>query len=206
MEHVAPAGRPLAAAYLGASNGDAPEFFELFRAAFDAVDVRDCRHVVAAAASDADRAFLARAQLVMLAGGDPARGWDAFARAGLVAHLRAHHGRGGVFAGVSAGAMQLGLAAGACPAPRGALGLVPYLVGAHDEPAWDALRAALDATPDARAALGIPAGGGVVAWSDGAFEAVRRPATTFVRDADSGIVAAREHRVTDGSASTARRE
>src|SRR5258708_7389212 len=45
------AGRAPRAAYLGASNGDAPEFYQLFLAAMDQIEVRDCRQIPAAPAA-----------------------------------------------------------------------------------------------------------------------------------------------------------
>ena len=51
------------AAYLGASNGDAPEFYELFVAAMEQIGVADCRHIPAKP-SDEDMAFLAQAALI----------------------------------------------------------------------------------------------------------------------------------------------
>ena len=76
------AGRAPKAAYLGASNGDAPEFYQLFLAAMDQIDVRDCRQIPTVPAAE-DLEFLAAADLILLAGGDVRRGWDAFQAAGL---------------------------------------------------------------------------------------------------------------------------
>src|SRR5262245_10405270 len=69
--------RPIAAAYFGASNGDAPEFYELFLAAMGGIGARDCRHVPARMTSG-DLDFVDRADLLLFAGGDVRRGWDAF--------------------------------------------------------------------------------------------------------------------------------
>ena len=65
-----PAASAIRAAYLGASNGDQPEFYELFCAAVDTVGIRDTRHVPSDP-SAADRSYLEGADLVLLAGGDP---------------------------------------------------------------------------------------------------------------------------------------
>lgn len=47
---------PLAAAYIGASNGDRPEFYEIFAAAADASGISD-RRMIDSAFGPADRAF-----------------------------------------------------------------------------------------------------------------------------------------------------
>src|SRR5690349_4947937 len=67
--------RPYKAAYLGASNGDAPEFYQLFVAAMEEIGIRDCR-LIPSNPTPEDRSFLHQADLVLLAGGDVERGWD----------------------------------------------------------------------------------------------------------------------------------
>src|SRR3954462_11545291 len=62
-------GTPLSAAYIGASNGDRPEFYGIFEAAVDAIGITDRRMIDSSFGPD-DRAFLERAQLIVLAGGD----------------------------------------------------------------------------------------------------------------------------------------
>ena len=61
------------AAYLGASNGDEPAFYDIFVAAMEGIGVRACRSVPSAP-SEADRAFLEEASVILLAGGDADRG------------------------------------------------------------------------------------------------------------------------------------
>ena len=66
---------PLRAAYIGASNGDRPEFYEIFEAAMDAIGITD-RRMIDSSFGPGDRAFLERAQLIVLAGGDVRLGWN----------------------------------------------------------------------------------------------------------------------------------
>ncbi|MDT5320345.1 MAG: hypothetical protein QOD88_2867, partial [Mycobacterium sp.] len=66
---------PLGAAYIGASNGDRPEFYGIFEAAVDAIGITDRRMIDSSFGPD-DRAFLERAQLIVLAGGDVRLGWN----------------------------------------------------------------------------------------------------------------------------------
>ncbi|MGH3553704.1 MAG: hypothetical protein ACRDT5_14150 [Mycobacterium sp.] len=72
----------LSAAYIGASNGDHPEFYRIFEAAVDAIGSIDRRMIDSSFSSD-DRSFLERAQLIVLAGGDVRLGWNTFEKTGM---------------------------------------------------------------------------------------------------------------------------
>ena len=96
------------AAYLGASNGDAPEFYDLFVGAMAEIGIRDCRHVPSDPTAE-DLAFLDEADLVLLAGGDVRQGWEIFQKTGLKDRIVQRYYAGAVLVGVSAGAVQLGL-------------------------------------------------------------------------------------------------
>lgn len=175
--------RPQTAAYIGASNGDQPIFFELCVAALATAALHDCRHIRAHPSAD-DRAYLAQADLIVLAGGDPQQGWAALRANGLSATLDACYRRGAVLLGISAGAMQLGLRGwsergSAAAASFATLGLAPYVVSAHDEPGWSSLRDVLRADDQQRQGLGIRTGGGAICYPDGRLEAVRQPLDLF---------------------------
>jgi len=62
------------AAYIGASNGDQPEFYNLFVAAMESMEISKCR-LVPSQPSREDTAFLEAADLIVLSGGDVERGW-----------------------------------------------------------------------------------------------------------------------------------
>jgi hypothetical protein len=171
-------GRPLRAAYLGASNGDAPEFFDLFVAAMAEIDIRDCRHVPAQPSSE-DLAFLAEADLILLAGGDVWLGWTAFETTGVKDKLTERYYAGALLIGISAGAIQLGLK-GWGEEEDGVfdcLRLVPFVVDAHDEPAWTGLLRALPKAGEHARGFGIPSGGGALYHPDYSVEPVRHPLT-----------------------------
>ncbi len=163
-------------AYLGAANGDVPEFFELFAAALSDVGLTRCRHVTAEPDADA-LAFLARAEFVFLAGGDPLLGARAFRRHGLERVIAERRAAGALLVGLSAGAVQLGLGwrddAGA---PEPLLAHVPFAVDAHDEPDWTRLRALVAERAGAWRGLGVPTGGGLLVHADGRLEALRHAA------------------------------
>jgi hypothetical protein len=166
------------AAYLGASNGDDPEFFALFEAAMERTGIPMRKHVTAAPKAE-ELAFLDRAELVLLAGGDVARGWRAFVDAGIDARLRAAIARDAVLVGVSAGAVQLGTAAAFDPGVA-LLGLVPHAVDVHDEPEWAGLSAFVAKGGGKHVGLGIPLGGGIAVRPDRSVESLLKPSTELV--------------------------
>ncbi|HEU0053885.1 MAG TPA: Type 1 glutamine amidotransferase-like domain-containing protein [Longimicrobium sp.] len=167
------------AAYLGASNGDDPAFYELFTSALEMVGVAECRQIPAAPSAE-DCAFLVTADLVLLAGGDVERGWRAFEAGGVgEAVVRRWHA-GAALVGVSAGAVQLGTTGWAEGDPGltfPTFGLVPFVVSAHDEARdWEELRRVVVARGGEARGLGVPRGGGVIYHPDHTVEAVRNPA------------------------------
>jgi hypothetical protein len=164
------------AAYLGASNGDEPAFYELFVAAMEGIGVRRTR-MIPAAPSDADHVFLDRAEIILLAGGDTQRGLAAFAASGIGDRVVARYAEGAVLIGVSAGAAQLGF---------DGFRLVPAHVGAHDEPEWAALTAIVEAGQGAARGIGIPAGAGAVVHADLTVEPVRKALTEIA--VEGGVV------------------
>lgn len=184
-------GGAFRAVYLGASNGDQPEYYQLFQAAMAGTGA-ECRMIPAVPSSD-DMAFLRSAGLVLLAGGDVQRGWTAFERSGVREAVAQRHQEGAVLVGVSAGAVQLGMAG--WPEGRTAelfatWGLVPFLVGAHaEEGDWAELRAAVRAHDGQAVGFGIPRGGGMAYHPDGTVEPIRHPLVE-VRAVDGRVTTA----------------
>jgi cyanophycinase-like exopeptidase len=180
-----PRDEPVRAAYIGASNGDQPEYYELFEAALEGVRVAE-RRMIRSAFDNEDRAFLRHAQLIVLAGGDVRRGWETFERTGMKEVILDRYASGAVLVGVSAGAVQLGRY-GVVEAAEGSPGrlfdvfhLVPMVIDTHDDQGgWSRLIGAIQRLDGAVSGLGIPAGGGVVVHPDLSFEPLRRPAHEF---------------------------
>jgi hypothetical protein len=171
-------GRPIRAAYLGASNGDAPEFFDLFVGAMGEIGIRDCRHVPARPSPE-DLAFLDQADLILLAGGDVRRGWTAFEESGVKDKLTERYYAGAVLIGVSAGSVQLGLKGSDEEGSQtfDTLRLVPFVVDAHDEPSWTRLLRLVPKAGEHARGFGIPSGGGALYHPDYSVEPVRNPLT-----------------------------
>ncbi|MGH7617931.1 MAG: Type 1 glutamine amidotransferase-like domain-containing protein [Gemmatimonadaceae bacterium] len=184
VEHDAPR-----AAYIGACNGDEPAFYQIFEAAMDLAGVRDCR-MIRASFSDDEMAYLDTADIILLAGGDPARGWRAIDAAGIAQRLRDRYFAGVVLIGVSAGAVLLGEQvlsddADADAPPTPALRIVPWIVDAHDEErGWTRLRHAMSLS--GTGGLGLSAGGGLVCHGDMTLEPIRRP-VALIRDASDDL-------------------
>lgn len=168
------------AAYLGASNGDAPEFYSIFEAAMDGVGIYD-RRMVRRSFPAEDHTFLSESDIILLAGGDVGRGWTVFVETGMREFIVRRFYEGAILVGISAGAVQLGLHRSiegeASPAkPADTFRLVPFVIDAHDEGRkWDKLRRAMRFLDGTAKGVGIPTGGGLIYYPDGRVEAVRRP-------------------------------
>lgn len=173
------------AAYIGASNGDQPEFYNLFMGAMESMGISNCR-LVPSQPSREDMLFLDNAGLIVLSGGDVEQGWKVFEQNGLKELLPKKRFDGAILMGVSAGAVQLGLgylSNEARPKLLNMFRFAPFYVGAHDEGNdWFDLRALVNlAQSDARA-IGLPAGGGAVYYSDGTLEPLRKPLIEIVKE------------------------
>lgn len=180
------------AAYLGASNGDVPEFYSIFLAAIEGIGPSECR-MIPADPSDAERAFVEAADVILLAGGDVDVGWRAFEASGMREVVERRYREGAVLVGVSAGAVQLGTTgwtAGQPDTAFGTWGLAPFVVDAHAEDSdWAELRAVTRARGEGARGMGIPRGGGLVYHADGTLEAVRHPLTEFTLREDELVSA-----------------
>jgi peptidase E len=181
-------GKALTAAYLGASNGDAPEFYELFLAAMGEIGIRDCRHVKAKPGPE-DVAFLESADLILLAGGDIDRGWQAFQESGVQQKLVERYYAGALLVGISAGAVQLGLKGWNEESQQtfDTLRLVPFVVDAHDEPSWVRLSQIVPRAGEHTKGVGIPSGGGAVYHPDFSMEPVRHPVVEVTQTEEGGV-------------------
>src|ERR1041385_7293364 len=176
------------AAYIGASNGDQPEFYSLFHAAMEIMSISDCR-MVPSQPSTEDTAFLADADLIVLSGGDVERGWHVFEQNGIRELLPRLRYNGAVLIGVSAGAVQLGLGClsnAAQPKPLDLFHFAPFYIGAHDEENdWFDMRALVNLSQSDARGICLPAGGGGVYYSDGTLEPLRKPLIEIVKENSS---------------------
>lgn len=173
------------AAYVGASNGDLPAFYDLFEAAMNSMGISDCR-MISSALTERDSEYIGAADIILLAGGSVEQGWHVFEQTGLAARIVERYHEGAVLVGVSAGAIQLGLCGWPETGPMAAnlintFQLVPFVVGVHEEANdWETLRSAVRAFGGAGRGLGIPAGGGVIFHGDRYVTPIRYPAHEFL--------------------------
>ncbi len=176
---------PLSAAYIGAANGDRPEYYGIFEAAMEAIGITDRRMIDSSFGTD-DRAFLERAQLIVLAGGDVRLGWNTFEKTGMKDVILNRYAQGAVLVGISAGAVQLGRY-GIVETPESSttelldlFKLVPVVIDTHDERAeWARLSRTIHVLAGAATGLGIPSGGGIIVHADATIEPLRRAAHEF---------------------------
>lgn len=168
------------AAYVGAANGDDPAHYSIFEAAMDLAGVKD-RRMIRVTYPPEEAAFLQSADVILLAGGDVARGWQAMGASGITQTVRDRYAEGAVLMGVSAGATLLGeKASNGDDSERldifDALGFLPWTVDTHDESnGWRRLRRVVSESGGGVRGLGLPAGSGLVWHTDQTVEPLRRP-------------------------------
>lgn len=172
------------AAYIGASNGDVPEFYSLFAAAMEGIGVHACKMILSSFPVE-DESFLNEADIILLAGGDVEMGWGILAERGIKEVVMRRYYEGAVLLGVSAGAVQLGLC-GLMEREQSFDGLVetfklvPFSIGAHEEGReWETLKRTLRLLNGGSKGIGIPAGGGLIYYPDQSVEAIRQPLSVF---------------------------
>lgn len=178
------------AAYIGASNGDDPAFYALFEGAMEGIGIHHCC-MISSQLSEAEASFLDEADLILLAGGDVQRGWEAFKKNGVREIVVKRYFEGAVLIGISAGSVQLGWFGW----PEGELTenqlfdtfkLVPFVVDAHDEKnAWRNLRQSVQFCGGVVTGIGLPAGGGLIYHTNHAVESIRYPAVELFLQGDA---------------------
>lgn len=156
------------ACYIGAANGDQPEYYELFQAAMELMGMDRC-HFIRSRQTEKDLQALAGASVIVLAGGDPLLGWQTIRS--LRPELQQARQNGCLLIGVSAGAMHLSgliwqekshLLSSDLTA---ALGWAPCVIGAHEEGnEWAMLKQVLALTKGCYPGYGLPLGSGM--WVD----------------------------------------
>lgn len=189
---MAAAGKPRPViAYVGAANGDDPDFFAWTAAALRAAGAGEVRAALSAGHGPQGRSvrtLLAAADLVFMSGGDVEAGMRVLDAAGLAAFLRELHAAGKPFAGLSAGSIMLGREWVHWPDPDNdasavrfpCLDLAPLVCDTHaEDDGWPELLRLLELQGAGAAGYGIPAGGGLRAAADGTVSALRLPLVRF---------------------------
>jgi cyanophycinase len=173
----------LKASYIGASNGDDPNYYDIFLSAMWQMKIYDCKMIPSKPQKE-DYEFLDQSDFILLAGGDVEKGWNIIKETEIYKKVVDRYHNGAIIAGVSAGAVQLGL--------RGWIDdkieqeelfetfqLVPAIIDVHDESDWNRLRKIVKDMGEYTRGFGIPAGGGAVYHPDWSFEAIRHHLVEF---------------------------
>lgn len=177
-------GKNPKAAYIGASNDDAPEYYSIFQSAMNSIGVTDCR-MIQSKFSHADELFLNDSEIILLSGGEVKKGWDIFIKTGIKDAIIKKYYAGAVLIGVSAGAVQLCLGGwenGEIYADNiiYTFKLGPFLLGVHEgKDDWSLLKRSVRVIGNTIKGVGIPSGGGVIYHPDQSVEAVRFPFNEF---------------------------
>ena len=179
------AGQDIKAVYIGASNNDQPEFFEIFKAGMNNIGIRDCT-MIKSSFDSVDELHLKNADLILMAGGDSIMGWNVIKNTGMFDMVMGGYKRGVQLIGVSAGSMQLGeqlLTDSAYQASDilvDTMNLVPFNISAHDEGNnWKYLKKLVLQSNKTKKGIGIPFGAGAIFHSNGTIEAIGRSIYIF---------------------------
>ena len=172
------------AAYIGASNGDNPDYFSIFEAAMDTIGIKE-RRMVYASYGDEDEAWLKQADLILLAGGEIDVGWEAIKETGMQQEIIQRYYGGAVIMGISAGAVQLGLQGWKGEEPGDddyfeTFKLIPFIVDVHEEASqWQRLARMMAGADSYTRGIAIPSGGGMIYHVDHTLEPVAQPLVEF---------------------------
>ena len=172
------------AAYIGASNNDNPEFYELFKMAMQQIEINNCRMIKSNPCAG-DNKFLKTSDIILLAGGDTNEGLKIIKQNGWDEIIRDRYTKGAILIGVSAGAVQLGVKAynnksGKKLSGFNTLQLVPFIIDVHANDNWHNLRKQVELDSRQLKGYGIPFGAGVIFYPDMSIEAVRYSCTEVI--------------------------
>jgi peptidase E len=174
------------AVYIGASNGDAPEFYEIFELAMDGLGVKNCKQIFSEF-NEADQKALSNADIILLAGGSVVLGQEILDKTGMKALIIEKRSKGCILIGVSAGAVLLGCEYFKNPVESDdneiieGLKLIPANIGAHDEANdWTELKYLLKYSNGMQRGLGLPFGSGILYHADNTFAIIGKPIAEFV--------------------------
>lgn len=184
-------GDEIKAAYIGASNGDDPQFYEIFEIAMQQIEIRNCQMIKSNPDKD-DNKFLKRADIILLAGGNTEKGWDVIKRNGWDDIITCKYFTGAILIGISAGAIQLG-AKGFQESNDekikgfNTLQLVPFIIDVHADDNWLNLIKRVESEKDQFKGYGIPYGAGIIYYPDMSLETVRFPCIEIIKNGENTL-------------------
>jgi len=166
------------AAYIGASNNDNPQYYEIFQMAFQQIDIHNCRMIKSDPDSE-DTTYLKNSDIILLAGGDAEKGWDTIQRNGWDRIITERYTNGAILIGISAGAIQLGKQEfkeqGDTKKNKDlkSLQLVPFIIDVHSDDLWQGLKEHLLSEGNGAQGIGIPKGAGLAYQSNEPLKPIR---------------------------------
>lgn len=176
-------GQLIKAAYIGASNGDQHEFYQMFEMAMNSIGITDCLHVDNKLTHQ-QLDFLSTAQIILLAGGDTWLGWQTIRQ--MAPQINQARKQGAILIGTSAGSVQMGTLghrdkSHLCNTDLfSTFGFVRAMFSPHEEKQdWKMLKQMVQQTAGTMPAIGIPSGSGLIITNDNLVQSVRKPAVTF---------------------------
>lgn len=176
--------------YIGASNKDKIEFYELFKAAMNNWEIFDC-DMINSGFSKTDKENLENADLIFLSGGDTKSGWDIFKETGIKDIIIKKYHEGTFIIGVSAGAVQLGWQmlvndkVTLSNTVVDMLKLAPFVIDVHQESnEWGNIKSLLKLSSNMKRGFGIPFGAGIIYHPDQTLEITGKPIHKFVLQGD----------------------
>lgn len=176
-------GQLIKAAYIGASNSDQHEFYQMFEMAMNSIGITNCLHIDANLTHQ-QLHFLSNAQIILLAGGDTWLGWQTIRK--MAPQIENARKQGAILIGTSAGSVQMGVLGyrdkdHLCNTDLfSTFGYVRAMFSPHEEKEnWKMLKQMVHQTSGTMPAIGIPSGSGLIVTNDNLIQAVRKPAVTF---------------------------
>jgi len=171
--------------YIGASNGDQPEYYEIAEAFFQRLGVNSSLHL--RAGTETDLADAGQASVIILAGGDVRRGWQYLNKSVIRNWMERHRKSDSVVLGISAGAVHLGRGLDEQGTLRPYLNWLQDGVAAHEKATgWPSRIAMLD--QGCHRVLCIPHGE-AVAISQSNYESLKGTATIATPGGDRRVAA-----------------
>jgi len=174
------------AVYIGASNGDQPEFYELFIAAMKNIDIPNCSKISSDFNAE-DEKNIDNADIILLAGGDVEVGLNVLETTGMGQKIVEKYNQGTVtIIGVSTGAIQLGWE---CLTGnedkkeiRNAIQIVPFIVdtGGNYFLEWKNLKSMIETSKTMKRGIAIPSGSGIVYHGDQSVEILNKICKEFI--------------------------
>ena len=177
--------KDLKAAYVGISNKDNIEFFELFKSAMELINVQNVGRITSLFSQE-EKEFLEDSDIILLAGGDVFYGWRKFEKKGINQIITKKYFDGSVLMGLSAGAIQLGVygwekIGDEIDQVVETFKFIPFIISVHQEKQdWQDLKSMLKIKNGNYKGIGIPSGGGLIYHSDHSIEPIRSPLNEYV--------------------------